>query len=152
MNDGIQTVAKGAGNFFVDQWVPILLDPYTWIAMLVSWAFVESIKQFNFVYKQQPETRKDIARVLSITAGYSCAYVAYDVFLHLDKAYILATAVGILNPFIYLWVTGIMNYFEPTRKILDFVKPHRRNKFIPLPKDHEDDITTYTMTKEEREK
>ena len=150
MDDAAQTIADGASTFFVSEWVPVLLDVHTWIAMLVSWALVESIKQFGFVHKQPEAGRKDRARVLSMLFGYAAAYIAYSRFLHLPDAYILALALGILNPWIYLLVGGILDSFGPTKKILDFVKPHRRHKFVPLPKENPDDVTTFTRIPEDK--
>ena len=150
MDKAVQTVAGGAGNFIVDAWIPILLNPHTWIAMLVSWALIESIKQFGFIHKRDEQSRKDISRIMSISIGYGCAYIAYDMFLGLEKAYILAITVGILNPWIYLLVGGFLARFEPPTQLLDFVKPHRRHKFVPLPKEHPDDMTTFTRIPEDK--
>ena len=144
MDDAVQSVAKGTGNFFVTEWIPIILDPHTWIALLTSWAVVETLKQFNFMYKRDPGVRRDINRIMGFVCGFVFAYIAYRYYVKLPKPYIPAFILAVLSPWIYRIVTAIMDRYEFTRDILDAVKPHRRNKFVPLPKEHPDDPTTFT--------
>lgn len=143
MDSAAQQVATGAGGFFVKEWIPIVLDPYTWIALLSAWAMVETVKQLQFVYKLPPGTRRDVSRILAFVITSLFGFVAYEHYVGLEHPYIPAVVLGVLSPWIYRIVSAIMDKYEFTRSILDAVKPHRRNKFVPLPKENDDDPTLF---------
>lgn len=144
MDAAVQKIATGAGNFFVEEWVPILLDPYTWLALALSWAVVDSFKQFSFIHTLEPAKRRDVNRLMGFFFGFLFAYIAYRYYVKLPRPYIPAFVLAVLSPWIYRVITAIMDKFEFTRAILNAIKPHRRHKFVPLPKEKPDDPTTFT--------
>ena len=151
MDQAVQKIATGTSNFFVEHWVPILLDPHTWIALVVSWAIVDMVKQFSFIYRRPPGVRRDINRAMGFVVGFLCAYTAYRFYVQLPRPYIPAGVLAVLSPWIYRVLTAMMDNYSFTKKILDAVKPHRRNKpkFVPIPKERYDDETTYRRNDEE---
>lgn len=144
------TVVDGAEKFITSEWIPLVLEPITWIALVTSWATVETIKQISFIYKQHPAIRRDINRILGFATGFVYAFMGYHHYVpEMDIPIIPAMAVGILSPWVYRITVAVLEKFEFTREIVNTMKPHQRNKFVPVPKENEDDPTLFMKEKDE---
>lgn len=151
MDSAVQTVATGTGKFFVSEWIPLLLDPYTWITLIISWALVETIKQSQLVWKTDPQKRRFINRAMAHVTTAACAYYTYTRLMpEIPDPAMMALALGVVSPYVYEVVTALLDNFAFTKKIMDAIKPHRRNKeLVPLPKENDDDPTLFMRKKDD---
>lgn len=151
MDNAAQTVATGASKFFVAEWIPLLLDPYTWITLVVSWALVGTIKQSRIIWKRDPQTRRFINRSMAHVVTAICAYYTYTRLIpDIPDPAIMALALGIISPYVNEIVTALLDNFSFTKKVMDAVNPHRRNKdLVPVPKENDDDPTLFMRKKDD---